>query len=654
VPTIITRGASSAQALGYASSSAEPANYVEDVFSTYLYTGNGSTQTINNGIDLAGEGGLVWVKSRTDTFDHMLADTVTGSGKSLSSNTTTRQLTNATGLTSFNSNGFSIGALNDYSWNGDNFVSWTFRKQPKFFDVVTYTGNGANRTIAHNLGSVPGCIIVKRTDTTGDWQVYHRANTANPETDYLVLNSTAATADSDTRWNDTLPTSTVFSLGTDATVNASGGTYVAYIYAHDAGGFGLTGTDNVISCGSFTAGSNVDTTVSLGYEPQWVLVKASSTTGNWRIIDSMRGIPTGTLGAGDDATLSANLSNAETLQGVANLSSTGFAVNFGGGSETYIYIAIRRGPMKVPTVGTEVFGLNARTGTGANATVTGSAGVSDAVLVKNRGSAVASLFSSRLTGTGYLVTSDTAAEVSAGTTILQANPWDVMDGVKVGTTSTITNASANTFINYLFDRALGFFDVVCYTGTGSATTFTHNLGVVPELMIVKKRSATDDWAIYAGDNTDFLLLNTTAATADDNTYWNDTSPTSTVFSVGTNADVNTSAATYVAYLFATCPGVSKVGSYTGTAATQTINCGFTAGARFILIKRTDSTGDWYVWDSARGIVAGDDPYWLTNSANAEVTNTDYIDTAATGFEISSTAPAAINASGGSFIFWAIA
>jgi hypothetical protein len=98
-----------------------------------------------------------------------------------------------------------------------------------------------------------------------------------------------------------------------------------------------------------------------------------------------------------------------------------------------------------------------------------------------------------------------------------------------------------------------------YTGTGSATTFSHNLGVVPELMIMKKRSATDDWAVYAGDNTDFLLLNTTAATADDNTYWNDTTPTSSVFSVGTNADVNTSAATYVAYLFASLAGVSKIG-----------------------------------------------------------------------------------------------
>jgi hypothetical protein len=132
--------------------------------------------------------------------------------------------------------------------------------------------------------------------------------------------------------------------------------------------------------------------------------------------------------------------------------------------------------------------------------------------------------------------------------------------------------------------------------------------------------------------------------------------TSTTFSIGSYIGVNNSGSTYVAYLFATVAGVSKVGSYTGTGTTQTINCGFTAGSRFVMIKRIDIgfAGDWYVWDSARGIVAGNDPYLLMNSTAAEVTNTDYIDPVNSGFEISSTAPAAINASGGTFIFLAIA
>jgi hypothetical protein len=177
--------------------------YIEDTFSTYLYTGNGSTQTITNGIDLAGEGGLVWVKQRNGTYPHVLSDSAQGFEKGLVSNSTaatdavTNGVTYSTG--SVTSTGLILGANTESNASGETYVSWTFRKAPKFFDVVTYTGTGVARTVSHNLGSVPGCIIVKRTDTTGDWQVYHRANTANPETDYLVLNSTAATADSNTR-----------------------------------------------------------------------------------------------------------------------------------------------------------------------------------------------------------------------------------------------------------------------------------------------------------------------------------------------------------------------------------------------------------------------------------------------------------------------
>jgi hypothetical protein len=183
------------------------------------------------------------------------------------------------------------------------------------------------------------------------------------------------------------------------------------------------------------------------------------------------------------------------------------------------------------------------------------------------------------------------------------------------------------------------------------------LGVVPEMMIVKRRSTADNWFVYSqtlGNLKHIALDGSSGASGNNNDYWNSTSPTSTVFTVGIDSAVNFNGSTYVAYLFASCPGVSKVGSYTGTGTTLQVNCGFTGGARFVLIKRTDSTGDWYVWDSARGIVSGNDPYLLLNSTAAEVTNTDYVDSYSAGFEISSTAPAAINANGGTFIFLSIA
>jgi hypothetical protein len=179
------------------------------------------------------------------------------------------------------------------------------------------------------------------------------------------------------------------------------------------------------------------------------------------------------------------------------------------------------------------------------------------------------------------------------------------------------------------------------------------------LIIVKGRNtdgatADSNWAVWSNALTTGynLFINSDSGEYNGNGAWFGSTPsTSTTFGASVS---NVSAKTYVAYLFATCASVSKVGNYTGTGTTLIVNCGFTAGSRFVMIKRTDSTGDWYVWDTARGIIAGNDPYLLLNSAAAEVTGTDYIDTSTTGFEISSTAPAAINASGGKFIFLAIA
>ena len=648
MPLQETSGAASYDAFGGGAAVAPV--YIEQIFSTWLYTGNGSTQTITNGIDLSTYGGMVWRKQRDATYDNIVADTVRGQYSTLFTNTTAAA-SGSSYIGNFSTTGFDVVNSASSNPNGSTNVSWTFRKQPKFFDVVTYTGNGANRTIAHNLGSIPGCIIVKRTDTAADWQVYHRS-LAN--TEYLVLNSTAAKATGTTRWNSTTPTSTVFSIGTDTTVNANGGTYVAYLFAHDAGGFGLTGTDNVISCGSLTMGAGI-TTATLGYEPQWLLIKGSNNANSWWLVDNMRG-----LSQTGYSRLIPDDSTAETAitSPYISITSTGFTMDgsiFGSGN-SFIYIAIRRGPMKTPTSGTSVFGLNARTGTGANATVTGSAGVSDAVLIKNRGSAVGDLFASRLTGTGYLETSSTAAEVAAGTTILQANPWDVMDGVKVGTTSTITNASSNTYINYLFDRAPGFFDEVCYTGTGGSKTVAHNLGVAPELMIVKVRNKVDNWVVYDKDigATNYLYLNFNSASAAYSGWWNNTAPTASVFTVGPDLNDSLGPYTYVAYLFASCPGVSKVTNFTGNGSTQTINCGFTTGARFVLIKATSTTGNWLVFDTARGMTTSTDPWLALNSTAAESATTGACTTTSVGFTVDESKLTGVNTNGVSYIALAVA
>jgi hypothetical protein len=652
MPLQATSGAASYDAFG-GGVVAEP-NYIESVFSTYLYAGNSGTQSIVNGIDLSTKGGLVWVKNRGVDVNHQLSDTVNGmtftSAKYLRSNLDSAISDNGPNFQRADSVGFTWGtdsASSGFNLTGNNYVSWTFREQPKFFDVVTYTGTGSNTTIAHSLGSVPGSIIVKRTDTTAAWAVYHRS-LAN--TEYLVLNSTAAKATGATRWNSTTPTDTVFSLGTDATVNASGGTYVAYLFAHDAGGFGLTGTDNVISCGSFTTDGSGNATVSLGYEPQWVLYKGASGTGgasDWVLADTMRG-----YAFSGGKYLAPNSSQTEGgLTG--NPTATGFVVS-DTINTTYIYIAIRRGPMKVPTLGTSVFSPNVVNAPLATKTTVGfpidlqifnylpGDGGNSPVLTRLAG------VSTNSTSSGSLLkTSSTAAESSAAGFCLG---WD-NTGFQMPSGYTNSNV-----VFYNFGRAPGFFDEVCYTGDDAdGRAVTHNLTTTPELIIVKSRSASaaPSWWVWNASTSGGLILNSSDAASI--FYWSPTdTPTTTTFKVSRSYGTNYVSATYVAYLFATCAGVSKIGSYTGTGTTQTINCGFTGGARFVLIKRTDSTGDWYVWDSARGIVAGNDPYLLLNSTAAEVTSTDYIDTASTGFEISSTAPAAINASAGTFIFLAIA
>jgi hypothetical protein len=630
--------------------SAEP-NYIEDVFSTWLYTGNGATQTINTGMSLSGEGGLVWIKQRSATNSHAWYDTARGATKDLASNLTAGETIQSTGVTSFTATGFAIGALAKINTSEATYASWTFRKQSKFFDIVTYTGNGANRTIAHNLESVPGCIMVKRTDTTANWQVYHRS-LAN--TQYMVLNSVAAAATGATRWNSTTPTDTVFSLGTDVTVNASGGTYVAYIFAHNAGGFGLTDTDNVISCGSYTGnGSSTGPVVNLGFEPQWLLIKSSTVgTAEWLIFDNMRGLCVGTA----EQLLQANATAAEVSINRLSPTPTGFqitsnssSVNTNGGN--YTYIAIRRGQMRTPTTGTSVFSPNIYTENGSlDPTFVNLQFSPDLAIFNIRNIANTAYVNDRLRGNDIgIFTALNLAEQSSGIS------YDILNGVQNGALCNFTDGVVTgSIINWFFKRAPRFFDQICYTGDGTPglRQIPHNLAVKPELIINKTRSTTGDWQVTTPNNNGFLLNTNAAANGITySPYMFDTYVTPLGMAV--NVTPNVSGVTYVAYLFASCPGVSKVFSYTGNGTTQTIDCGFAGGARFILIKRTDSTGDWYVWDTARGIVSGNDPHLSLNVQAAEVTSNDTIDTHSTGFVVNQVAATNVNVNAATYIGIAI-
>ena len=632
------------QAAAGAAGAGGGALYVDDVFSTFLYTGTGSSRSINNGIDLTGEGGLVWIKNRDSGFqDHAIYDTERGAGQTLNSASSNGQFLSTARFSAFNSNGFTVGTDNGTNQSGNGMVSWTFRKAPKFFDVVKFTSSGAaSQQIAHNLGSVPGCIIMKGLSSQG-WRIYHRGNNggSSPEDYNIAFGSNGA--NNSTMWNDTAPTSTHFSVG--ANLQGDTQSYIAYLFAHDEAAFGTDSDESIIKCGHYTpSGSNTaERVINLGFEPQWLLLKRSDGTGSWYIVDNMRGFPVSVTT--NFPQLTPNNSDEEyTVNNGPAITSTGFVANdfLGGSSANVIYIAIRR-PHKPPTAATEVFAVD--TGNSASTIPCFDSGFPvDFALLKEYNTGANDNFTfSRLTGQRVMRTNTDVAEVNGG-------------GLWIGDSNVgWSKQYNNTNISYMFKRAPGYMDVVTYTGTGSVQNINHNLGVAPQLLITKGRSNSHAWMVYSETlgATKYSRLNNSDAFASYTLFWNDTTPTANVFTVGTDGDVNTNTSTYIALLFATLPGISKVGSYTGTGNTINVDCGFSNGARFVLVKRTDSNGNWMLFDSVRGIVSGNDPYIKLNTSEAQKTDENHIGPLNAGFTVSS-ASGDLNTSGGSYIFLAIA
>ena len=637
---------------------------VEDVFSTYLYTGNDTSTAIDNGVDLAGEGGLVWVKARSTTVEHVLYDTERGALKLLQSQSTAAELTQSTGLSSFNSNGFTVGTNGNINGSPHEYASWTFRKAPKFFDVVTYTGNGTNgREISHNLQGEIGFIAIKRTDATDEWAGAARKSNGVysvwiTDPSYALFQTDAALYDDTGNVSgNNVPsyTDTYFTVGASFTgaTNTSGATYVAYLFAHNDGDgeFGPDGDADIIKCGSYTGNSTIGHTIDLGFEAQWVLVRSTSNLRKWMLYDAMRGMPVDGNGA---ALYPNSTDDEEALQRIGSsnvgfqLTSTDSMVNLSG--ETYIYIAIRRGPMAVPESATDVFDVNAITGNGTSDRAINTGFVTDVHLSMRRSSNYPTIVD-RLRGHGSGRTKRLATHVTNAEQSLTGNYWlglDTNDGYILS--SDYENQSSQTYVQYAWKRAPSHFDVVAYTGNGTAgRTVSHNLGVAPEMIWVKRRNANSNWSVYhsAIGNDKYIVINSTNTPVTSSTFWNNTDPTASSYTVGTANGTNNTNDTYIAYLFASLDGVSKVGSFTHSGGNTNVDCGFSSGARFVLIKKSSDTSGWYVWDSERGIVAGNDPYLLLNSTAAEF-SVDTIDPYSSGFTITDVQGS------GTYIFYAIA
>jgi hypothetical protein len=267
-----------------------------DYFNTVLYTGNGSTQSIT-GVGFQPD--WTWIKNRDAADAHVLTDAVRGATEELQSNATSAETTNADGLTAFDTDGFSLGADVLYNTSSEAYVAWNWlasnttasntegsitstvsANTTSGFSIVSYTGTGANATVGHGLGVAPSMMIVKGRDSAGSWAVYHANANASPASGRLYLQLTNAFTAQATAWNSTVPSSTVFSVGSLTDTNQNTNAMIAYCFA-EVPGYSAIGsyTGNGLADGPF---------VYTGMRPSFLLWKRTNSTGNWTMMDSTR------------------------------------------------------------------------------------------------------------------------------------------------------------------------------------------------------------------------------------------------------------------------------------------------------------------------------------------------------------------------------
>jgi len=328
-----------------------PAQY----FQTKLWTGNSTNDRVitldDTDADLDPD--MIWIKKRADDVeDYAVHDTergISSSPKLLNANTNALEETHgnngyvsAVSADTFtlSTNGSGGDAYQYNNHNGDTYVAWCWKESATAgFDIVTATGNATAKTISHSLSAVPHWMISKeRTGSVNDWTVYHHKNTSAPETDSLIWNETNTTSDQNTHWNDTAPTSSVFTVGTGSVVNRNSSTYVYYLWSEKKG---------FSKFGVFTGNGNTNGPfIYTGFRPAWILSKRTDNTsgGEWNVVDTKRDIDN----PAQDK-LEMNNSDTEEDDEMYDILSNGFKINRSDGNinasgGTYVYMAFAESP----------------------------------------------------------------------------------------------------------------------------------------------------------------------------------------------------------------------------------------------------------------------------------------------------------------------
>ena len=535
------------------------------------------------------------------------------------------------GKTAIYVNGTEIGAAGADTYNYASNNPFGFSNSKTHVGVYC---NGSNSLVEYATGSISNFRIVKGTALyTASFRPPTEPLTNITNTKLLCCNNSSTTG-------STITPETITAEG-DPTANTSSP-------FDDTTGFkfGEEGNQNLVKCSSYKGTGSSDLHVHLGWEPQFLLWKESSGSGeNWFIHDNIRGW--------DNKYVKPNSSGAESDSAVIKISPTGFIVESTDGArnhsgETYVYMAIRRPDGyvgKPPEAGTDVFTMDVGHGGSTSIPTFDSGFPVDLVWMRQFASTGNNSFSSRFTGGGIVRSNASDAETSPNSTW----SFDWMDGWN--------NSGAGTdYQSWMWKRGQGF-DMVTWVGDDtSGRNIPHSMNAVPEMMWIKRRNAADNWTVYhkgANGGTDpadyFLALNDNTAEANNQTMFYDLVPTATHFFTGENTAVNYGSSTYINFLFASVDGISKVGYYTGTGVTSghQITLGFQP--RFLILKGTNGT-NWWTFDTLRGWNGSSDKVLNLDNTDASASIGAFATPNATGFNIVTDGVG--NGSGINYIYYA--
>lgn len=650
--------------------------FVEDYFSIDAYAGNGGSQSLATSVDLSG-GGMVWTKARnSSSFNHSVTDS-----NSNYYNLDNQNIGGSNSYTTFTSSGYTMNnSFGNWNASSNDYISYTFSKQEKFFDMVDYTGNGSEiRDISHSLGCKPAIVFLKRkTEPNGPFTVKAlgtETGNYSPNSYYQsILNSTSPfwsnagfrqvpMNDSYVRL-DHRPQYGIVS-------NTSGEEYTLYFFAHDSSDTGLSVGGSYIGNGSTIAGPQID----LGWEPQFVFVKSAGYPAeSWHVFDNHRGISR--QNAND---LVINGKPAEADSTFIELLSTGFKTTSNSdqvnkNTQTYVYWAIRRGPMREPTSGSQVVESVLRSGTGADATRTAT-NFADVIMTANLPgtSASGTRWFDRLRGNYISINSFTSnAETDLSSTPLDAaligrpNSKDYL----LKSNGNVNASGTNNYVDWIWTRRKKVFDVVHYRGNNANRTIPHSLGAVPQFIITKAQNNTNGNAYgmfieYVGPlapsatSTGYGRLDTSDSLQGWQSYdmFGD-KPTATEFSLSSYVGLNNAGGYYSAFLWSNLAGVCDIGTYTGVGAgvgSQYIDCGFSSGVRWLFITgKTSTYNRSWVFDTTRGITTAVSPAWAWGDNIAEHTTDDAVDPSNAGFRVISKSTVNVNELNETYYYVAIA